>query len=277
MKNEIKRVIQYILHGIPTHKITANIYQLAPSGALKGKRIMITGGSKGLGFYIAQKCIAEGANVLITGRNETTLKVASSNLNNCKYLVFDISQISKIPFFFQKAQILLGGTIDCLVNNAGISLHEGNYRNVTPNSFDLQLSINLKAPYFISQEYLNQIELNGLNNGSIIFITSERGLYGDDIPYGLIKASINKLTQGLARRVLNKGIRVNAVAPGVTASEMTGYEREGNLYRPQACGKRVFLPEEVAETVCFLLSDAAKCISGEIIACDQGNYLISDW
>lgn len=118
MKNEIKRVIQYILHGIPIHKITANIYQLAANESLKGKRIIITGGSRGLGFYIAQKCIAEGANVLITGRDEKTLKAASSKLNNCEYLAFDVSQISKIPFFFQQAQNLLGGTIDCLVNNA---------------------------------------------------------------------------------------------------------------------------------------------------------------
>ena len=80
----------------------------------------------------------------------------------------------------------------------------------------------------------------------------------------------------LASKVISEGIRVNGVAPGVTASDMTGVDRNGNMYANWQPSNRFFLPEEVAEVVNFLLSDVSNCISGEIIACDQGRY-ISHW
>lgn len=79
-----------------------------------------------------------------------------------------------------------------------------------------------------------------------------------------------------ASKVISEGIRVNGVAPGVTASDMTGVDRNGNMYANWQPSNRFFLPEEVAEVVNFLLSDVSNCISGEIIACDQGRY-ISHW
>lgn len=102
-------------------------------------------------------------------------------------------------------------------------------------------------------------------------------MYGDDIPYGLIKAALNSLTAGLGRRLLKKGIYVNAIAPGVTASDMTGYSKNGNLYRQAACAKRVYLPEEVAEVAVFMLSDLSNCISSQVIPCNNGNHLRCDW
>ena len=167
--------------------------------------------------------------------------------------------------------------IDCLVCNAGISLHEGWIMNVSTDSFDKQFDTNLKGNYFLSKYFIAHLLQQEDPSGNIIYVSSERGLYCDDLPYGLTKASLNSLTRGLARKYVTKGIRVNAVAPGVTASDMTGINLKDNLYRPQTCGKRVFLPEEVAEVVAFLLCDASKCISGEVIACDQGNYLRCDW
>lgn len=277
MKKQIKRALLYLFNGQHHINITAQISTINPHDKLKGKGIIITGGSRGLGFYIAQKCISEGASVLITGRNETVLKEASLKLDNCKFLSFDVQNIDKIPSFIKKAGELLEGRLDCLVSNAGISLHEGNFRNVTPGSFDKQFNTNLRGAYFLAQEFAKHLEKSNNDNGNILFITSERGLYCDDIPYGLTKAAINSLTKGLSRRLLPLGIRVNAVAPGVTASDMTGYKKEDNLFRPSACGKRVFMPEEVAEVAAFLLSDATKCISGEIIACNQGNHLRCDW
>lgn len=104
-------------------------------------------------------------------------------------------------------------------------------------------------------------------------MVSERGLYGDDIPYGLTKVALISYTKGLAKKVVEDGIRVNAIAPGVVATEMTNYDPKGDLYREGAIGKRVLLAEEIAETVAFLLSDAANCISGEVIACNEGNHL----
>ena len=182
-----------------------------------------------------------------------------------------------IPSFVQECSRKLGGRIDVLVNNAGISLHEGSIYDVTLEGFDAQFGTNLKGPYFLSKAFLNNFKATGNSGGSIIFVTSERGLYCDDQPYGLTKAAVCSLTQGLARRALKDGVRVNAVAPGVTVSDMTGVDRNGNLFRPGTSGGRVLLPEEIAETVVFLISDASRSINGVIIPCNEGNHIRCDW
>lgn len=274
---QIKRAINYILYGIQPKNIRATISVYKEGKRLEDQRIVVTGGGRGLGFAIAKRCIEEGANVLIVGRNEDNLKKAAEQYQNCHYLRYDVSDTTDVSAFFTKAEEILGGPITSLVNNAGISLHEGNIFNVTEESFVKQINVNLKAPYFLSKEFLKRYRASGLLKGAILFITSERGLYCDDIPYGLIKAAINSLTEGLGRRFINEGIRVNAIAPGVTASDMTGYSEDGNLYRPQACGERVYLAQEVAETAIFLLSEESGCISSQIIPCNRGNHLRCDW
>lgn len=277
MIQQIRRALAYIRHGIQPKVVSANIILNPSKDTLSNKNIVITGGGRGLGFYIAKKASEEGANVLITGRNEQTLIDASSKIKGCKYYVFDNNNVSEISSFFDKCEQLLNGKVDCLVNNAGISLHEGNIQNVTLETWNKQFSVNLQAPYFLSQEFCKRFVSNHQDNGSIIFITSERGLYCDDIPYGLIKAAINSLTEGLGRRYIDAGIRVNAIAPGVTASDMTGFKKDGDLSRRNACGGRVYLPEEVAEVAAFLMSDASGCISSQIVPCNRGNHLRCDW
>ena len=277
MLEKIKRVIKYILYGIPTeHILKCNVVVSQSTKKLLGKNILITGGGRGLGFYIAQKCILEGANVVIVGRNEDVLKTASKKLQ-CQYIAFDLSDISNISKMLNGAINMLDGRIDCLVNNAGISLHEKSMMEVTLETFDKQLDINLKAPYFLTQNFIKHcIDVHN-KKASVVFVSSERGLYCDEIPYGLIKAAINSLTRGIARRHIRNGIRVNAIAPGITESDMTIADRTKNMACEYNCGGRFFLPEEVAETAAFILSDEANCINGEIIACDQGNYLRCDW
>ena len=277
MFQKIKRVIKYILYGIPTeHILKCNVVVSQSTKKLLGKNILITGGGRGLGFYIAQKCILEGANVVIVGRNEDVLKTASKELK-CRYIAFDLSNISNISKMLNEAINMLDGRIDCLVNNAGISLHEKSMMEVTLETFDKQLDINLKAPYFLTQNFIKHcIDVHN-KKASVVFVSSERGLYCDEIPYGLIKAAINSLTRGIARRHVRNGIRVNAIAPGITESDMTIADRTKNMACEYNCGGRFFLPEEVAETAASILSDEANCINGEIIACDQGNYLRCDW
>ena len=277
MLEKIKRVIKYILYGIPTeHILKCNVVVSQSTKKLLGKNILITGGGRGLGFYIAQKCILEGANVVIVGRNEDVLKTASKELK-CRYIAFDLSNISNISKMLNEAINMLDGRIDCLVNNAGISLHEKSMMEVTLETFDKQLDINLKAPYFLTQKFIKHCIDVPNKKASVVFVSSERGLYCDEIPYGLIKAAINSLTRGIARRHVRNGIRVNAIAPGITESDMTIADRTKNMACEYNCGGRFFLPEEVAETAAFILSDEANCINGEIIACDQGNYLRCDW
>lgn len=272
-----KRALKWIVRGVPVNKVTVSVVQRAAVNRLAGKGVLITGGGRGLGFYMAKKLLSEGANVIITGRNEDTLRIASRDLGGCPYLRFDSNNFEEMDSFFEKAQERIKCDINCLINNAGISLHEHSYEDVTIEGFDAQFNTNIKSPYFLTQYFLKYANRRGISQLNVIFVSSERGLYGDTLPYGLTKSALNSLTRGLARKYVTKGVRVNAIAPGVTASDMTHVNKDGNLYREKSCGKRVLVPEEIAEVAAFLLSDESGCITGEIVPCNQGNHLRSDY
>ena len=280
IKRGIRKLAKLILESSPEKNVTVNVSQINYGKILENRNIVITGGGKGIGFAIAKKCISEGANVVITGRTEKTLKEATERLgDSCKYVVFDISKVEEMKKFLSICEDKFAGKIDSLISNAGISLHENIYKNVTIEGFDKQFNTNLRASYFLAKEYLEYLEKNRCENGNLIFISSETGNQCYDIPYGLTKAALNSLTRALSRRVYKDNIRVNAIAPGVTVSDMVkdyvDIDSE-NMYR-KCASDRVFLPEEVAEVACFLLSDASKCISGEIIHCNAGNHLSVFW
>ena len=278
-KRIVRRVAKFILASQPEAFVKVEVAQINYGGIHKDKKIVITGGGRGLGFYMAKKFLSEGAKVLIAGRDESTLKKAAEDLgNNCYYLPYDSTEFEKSRDFIKKVNNVLDG-IDCLVCNAGVSLHEGNYQNVTIEGWDKQFDTNLKGTFFLAKKFL-ELKLTEKNcSGNLILISSETGNQCYDTPYGLTKAAINSLTGALSQRVYQTGIRVNAIAPGVTLSDMTkdyAEAADGNMYRDCASG-RIFLPEEVAELACFLASDAAKCISGEVIHCNGGNHLKTFW
>lgn len=271
LKLYIKRGIKYILKEYKQPIIKVEVVQKEPSNLFKDKVYIITGGGSGLGFYMAKKLISEGAFVVITGRNEQKLKNAKKDLGkNCSYKVFDIGNIKEadsiINSIFEEYKM-----IDGIINNAGISLHEWDFMKVDEEKFDSQFLTNLKGGYFFTQSYIRRL-CKIKKNGNVIFISSERGSMCDDLPYGLTKASINSLVQSLSFRYYQDGIRVNGIAPGVTASEMTNIDKNSDLYSNCNAG-RFFVPEEVAELACFLLSDYSKCISGEVIHCNGGNHI----
>ena len=245
---------------------------------LQGKVILITGGGKGIGKAIAKKCVSEGAKVIITGRNEETLSSTAHSLGeSCTYIVFDNQNIDKIDELLFEAEKKFG-TINCLVCNAGISNHESNMMNVTIDGFDQLMSVNLKSTYFLIQGFIRRT-LNSKKERNIVVISSETGDMASDIPYGLSKASLNSLVRGAAYRYHPEQVRVNAIAPGVTLTDMTkGYAnpKDDNLYRDNVSG-RYFLPEEIGEVACFLLSNVSSCINGEIIHCNGGNHIRPYW
>ena len=271
MSSVIKRTVKKIIKQFrPDIKMTADIHIPQPDMRLSGKKIVITGGGRGLGYAMAKKFTSEGADVLISGRNEKTLKKASLEIG-CKYLIFDVSNFAKMDEFIDSADRILDG-VNVLVNNAGISLHERSILEVSENQYDQQFVINLKGAYFLSQKFLRKYLLEERKGGSILFLSSERGQHVDDIPYGLIKASVNSLTQGLAKMLIKNNIRINAVAPGITTTDMTGRSAD-NLFAGDYSTGRYYLPEEVAEVACFLISDAAGCLSGQILTCNNGKSI----
>ena len=270
----LKRGAKYVLFGVPEYNTNVEIQVMEPMGLLKGRNIIVTGGGRGLGYYIAKKSIDEGAKVLITGRNEETLKAAIEKLGDkARYLVADISKVKEIDSFMEKAkECFQGEKIDSLVSNAGISLHEGDFRNVTEEDWDAQMDTNLKGNYFLVKKFVEYLEQQENKKGNIVVITSDRAKRPDDIPYGLTKVATSSFIQCIAHKVIAEGIRINGVGPGVTVSDMTGKSRD-HLHAECQAGKRFFVPEEVAEVVNFLLSDTSACISGEIITCNQCNHI----
>lgn len=273
-KQYIKRGLKYILNGMPIQNITANIYYLQPDNRLTSRKIIVTGGGKGLGAAMATKFVSEGAAVLISGRNEETLKKKAEQIG-CKYLTLDVQDTNSFDKFIHDADRILGG-VDSLVNNAGISLHEPTFFDVTPETFDAQIATNLRGGFFLTQSF-TKLLLHEKRKGNVLFISSETGETVDIRPYGFTKAAINSMVQGLACLFVKDGIRVNAVAPGITASDMTGLKADGNLYLECNSINRVYLPEEVAETACFLLSDVSGCISGQVIVCNNGRTINPRW
>lgn len=267
------RAWRYIIHGQAVNKVMADIHVKQPEEMLKGKHVVVTGGGRGIGFALAKKFEAEGASVLISGRNEDVLERSAAEIG-CKWMKLDVRDVDQFAGFIKEAEALLGG-LDCLVNNAGISLHEPSFLDVTPEGFDSQISTNLRGAFFLSQQFMKSVINRGVT-GSILFISSETGETVDLRPYGLSKAALNSLVQGLAHAYAAKEIRVNAVAPGVTATELTGVSLN-NLYYGDSTIKRAYLPEEIAEVACFMLSDLSGCISGQIITCNNAKTVNARW
>lgn len=272
---KIFQAIKYLKHvysygGYSTVKIA----QINHGEILKNKNILITGGSSGIGLSIAKKCLNEGANVIITGRNEDKLKNTLIDLNNLnlKYIVWDISNIQEIDEKIKKAKSMFNEEIDILVNNAGI-LDTTNFLEVTEKTWDSVYATNSKGLYFITQSICNSwIKKKNNNLKKIINISSQGGFVGATYPYRMTKWDIAGLTQGLGFKLAPMGIIVNGIAPGIIATSMQDnyLKQKENVYCSHNPLGRFALPEEIGELALFLMSDACNFIVGQTIVCDGG-------
>ena len=271
LKKYIKNLIKYVLYDFKPKKVYVNPKIQDKSEKYKDKVILVTGGSDGIGLKIANAFSSQGANVIITGRNIEKLKEACKSKSNIEYIQNDISNLGKHKELYERI-IEKYGRLDILISNAGISNHENDFFDVSEKSFDEQFNINLKAPYFLSQLIIkDKIQKN--EKLTILYISSERGNQCDYLPYGLTKVALNSLMEGLSCKYVDQGIRINAIAPGVTASNMVKVDKNGDLATDRYISGRFFLPEEIAEIALFICSDNAVCISGEVIHTNNGNHL----
>lgn len=278
IKKFARKLAKFILSSTSDKKVEINISEIRYGEVLKNRNIIITGGGSGIGLAMAKKFDSEKANVVIIGRNEEKLKKAVLN-SNIKYLTYDLNDIDNFDGLIKNCRKKFDGEIDTIVCNAGISLHEGNICNVTKETFDMQFSTNFRANYFLCKKFSEYFLKSNQESGNILIISSETGDQCYDTPYGLTKSSLNSLVRALSRRFYKSGLRVNAIAPGVTESDMTKDYADvsnGNYYR-ECASDRIFLPTEVAEVATFIISDASKCISGEIIHTNAGNHLNPYW
>lgn len=269
LRRLIARVASYILRTLKSSPTSITLKTITyPDNFLMGLNCVITGGGKGLGLAMAKKLVTSGANVIITGRSEEALKETCRTLGSgCRYLIFDSTDFEKYDYFFGKILKMMPN-LNAMILNAGISLHEGLFDNVNKDGFQKQMDINFKAAYFMAQEYVKRVK-----KGHLLFISSETGAMKCVLPYGLTKAMIDSLVPALSFKYYQSGLRVNAIAPGSTLTNMVKNNNavQDDFYYPNAAA-RYFLPEEVAEVAAFLLSDASKCISGEVIHTNAGNH-----
>lgn len=277
IKSYIFRLIRFVVSGEP--KVFVRVDSVSHGQLLQGKNIVITGASSGIGYEIVKKCLIEGGNVLCIARNRNKLFASIEKLkvetgsNKVQYLPWDIADVDICKEKSKQAIELLGGHIDCLVNSAGIT-SQVNIKNCTPEQWNDIFNINLKGLYFITSEFVKQFVEQGAG-GNIVNIASQAGLNAQTRPYALTKAALIHLTAGLAKEYISYNIRVNAIAPGPTVSDMFAIDPNGNLHCNNR-GKRAFRSEEIAETALFLLSNASNCITGEVIACNGGNSIRTD-
>lgn len=278
IKKAIKRLAKAALRESRT-PVSVSVVTVGADSILAGRKAVITGGSRGIGFAIAKKLHNCGADVLITGRNEASLREASKTIGNrCHWLVSNAADAENAEEFIADCSASLDG-LDILVLNAGISLHEASFREVTCDTFDAQVAVNFRGVFFLARAFLLYAEKNNPADANILIISSETGDEFSERPYGLTKAAINSMVGGFSRRVCREDIRVNALSPGVTVTDMISVSGEaklssvGDLSSSDFAAGRLFLPEEVAEVACFLVSPAARCISGEVIHCNRGNHL----
>ncbi|HMP73301.1 MAG TPA: SDR family oxidoreductase [Kiritimatiellia bacterium] len=252
------------------------IAQVHHGAALQGRHVLITGGTHGIGLAIAKKCLAEGACVVITGRNQTRLDEAAVTLANprLKTLVWDVSEVSAAEGKLQEALALADGHLDTLCNNAGLLTKEKSLLDLTESSWDQITSVNAKGLVFTTQAVCRHW-INRKQPGKILNVASMRGVLGvTDGPYGMSKWGVVGLTRGLGRTMLPHGIIVNGIAPGVTDTSIPGVDAGENAFAAWCTpSQRIALPEEIAELAVFLLSDAANYIVGQTIVCDGGYSL----
>lgn len=270
IKSKLKKIRDVVIRA---PQIYANIVISSPSDLLQDEVILITGGGSGIGKAIAQKAISQKAMVVIVGRNEDKLKRTCQELNadRCRYVVADINVIEDFSLFFNKVEAIYNKKITAFVNNAGVYIDKNPF-NFSKNDYELVINTNLKTPMLLIQHYVEYCVERHIV-GNVVVVASNRGMFGDHGPYGVSKAGIINYVEGMAREFLKFGFRINAIAPGMTASEINNIDVKGNLYTSSARGKRVLLPEEIAEVACFLLGKSSKCINGVTIPCDEGDRL----
>ncbi|NOZ68121.1 MAG: SDR family oxidoreductase [Deferribacteres bacterium] len=250
---------------------------------LAGKTAVITGGSEGIGFGIARAFASEGADVLLVGRSSEKLDEARKNLSHfgvrTECVSFDLTDSASIMDLSNEIQKRFAD-INILVNNAGIAVFTP-FSDVGMQELDLHISLNIKAPYLLTQGLLSTLRKN---RGSVINISSyfsRRMLPGrPSTAYSLTKGAIESFTKSLAFELGKDNIRVNAIAPGTVDTPLVrsnlGKLNEEGRQRLQEMIKTIYplgrigTPDDIGGIAVFLASDQAGWVTGAVFNIDGG-------
>jgi len=240
---------------------------------LKDTNIILTGATGGIGNSILENLILTGANVLATGTNENKLNLIKENYKNVQTEKFDISNHSEIENFINKANDSLGGRIDVLINNAGITRDNLSIR-MKDEEWNKVIDINLTSTFLLSKCVVKKMLKS--KKGKIINITSIVGHTGNigQANYTASKAGVVAMSKSLALEYGKKNININCISPGFISTEMT--DKINDDYKEVLKSKipmnRFGTPNDIANTVIFLCSKLSDYITGETIHVNGGMY-----
>ena len=247
------------------------------SFGLAGRVCIVTGGAQGIGEACIRRFARENAHVVIADIDDVRGSALASELGGL-FVHCDVGDKAQVDALVAQT-MAAHGRIDVLVNNAGI-FKAADFLDVSEADFDAVLRINLKGSFLVGQAVAREMAKTG--SGSIINMSSVNAVL--TIPtiasYNVSKGGINQLTRVMALALADKGIRVNAVAPGTIATELaakavlTSEEAKAKIMSRTPM-KRLGQPSEIADTVAFLASDAASYITGEIVVVDGGRMTLN--
>ena len=243
----------------------------------QGRVVIVTGGAQGIGEACARRFAQEGAKVVIADVADAPGRALAVELG-ALYRHCDVGDKVDVDDLVAKVMDT-HGRIDVLVNNAGI-FKADEFLEVTEDDFDEVLRVNLKGAFLMGQAVAREMALR--REGSIVNMSSVNGVLA--IPniasYNVSKGGINQLTRVMALALAEHGIRVNAVAPGTIATELAARAvltsdaaREKILSRTPM--RRLGEPDEIADVVAWLASDAASYVTGEIVTVDGGRMVLN--
>jgi len=245
---------------------------------LSGKTALVTGASRGIGRATALALAQAGAQVIVhysSGEKEATAVV--TDIRNAggkaEKVAADLRTADGPHLLAERVRAIIGGRLDILVANAGIA-KAASIAETTVEDFDALFAVNVRAPYFLVQQLLPVM----CKGSSVILLSSlaAHAAVGNLSAYSATKGAIDTLVKHFASALGERGIRVNAVAPGVVPTEMSSFAKT-DAGREFALGmqalKRLATPEEIAAAITFLASDQARWITGDTLRVDGGSKL----
>lgn len=246
--------------------------------SLKGKTALVTGASRGIGRASALALAQAGAQVLVHyGNSEKDADAVVDEIRRsggkADKVAADLGAPDGAHLLAQRVRAIIGGRLDVLVANAGIS-KAASIEDTTVEDFDRLFAVNVRAPFFLVQQLLPAL----CEGSSVVLVSSlaAHAAVGNIAAYASTKGAIDTLVKYFAAALGGRGIRVNAVAPGVVETDMSNFTRseEG---RATTLGmqalQRVAQPDDIAAAVAFLASDEARWVSGDTLRVDGGSKL----
>lgn len=245
---------------------------------LDGKTALITGGSRGIGLAVATAFVEAGANCMLSSRSDTAemQDLIAANPDRVAWVLADVTA-TDAPARIVAATVERFGRLDILVNNAGVA-DNGNFHEFSDAQLANIMDTNFIAPFRIAREAIRPMLAQG--SGAVVNIGSISGYVSNkpqlQVAYNSSKAAIHQMTTTMAFEYASRGIRVNALAPGYVVSAMTkgGIARDdfNSVWTENTPMGRFGQPEEMANCVLFLASDAASYVTGTTLVAD-GGYL----